>query len=138
MGETAADVLPHTQAVEQLLATLYAVLAEADGERAAARLNELLSIWTGPLRLHREGSEPWHLHAEHENADGVAWFASSSLLAMAVQFAERGETAWGVCEAAGCERIYVREGPGRPRSTCSPACATRRRQAEFRARQRGS
>jgi hypothetical protein len=32
--------------------------------------------------------------------------------------------------------VYVRSGPGRPRTTCSAICATRKRQADLRARRR--
>jgi hypothetical protein len=119
------------------LAELYELMATTGTDAAAERLNEALAARTGPLRLVAELGAAWHLHAEPPGDDGWArWFAASSLLALAVAFAERGEPAWGLCGAHDCVQVFVRTGPGRPRSTCSARCGSRVRQAELRARRR--
>jgi hypothetical protein len=119
------------------LSELYDLIATTGTDAAAGRLNEALAAHTGPLRLVAEPGAAWHLHAELPGDDSWArWFAASSLLAMAVAFAERGEPAWGVCGAHDCIHVFVRTGPGRPRSTCSARCGSRVRQAELRARRR--
>lgn len=125
-------------AISTVLAGLYDVIAITDPDAAAERLNAALAAHTGPLRLVAEPGAAWHLHAEPRGREEswAGWFAASSLLAMAVAFAERGEPAWGVCAAHDCIHVFVRTGPGRPRSTCSTRCASRKRQTELRARRR--
>jgi hypothetical protein len=125
------------EALAAVLAELYDLIAIVDPDAAAERLNAALAKHTGPLRLVAEPGAAWHLHAEPDGEPSWArWFAASSLLAMAVAFAERGEPAWGVCAAHNCIHVFVRTGPGRPRSTCSARCGARVRQAQLRARRR--
>jgi hypothetical protein len=131
----AAEVTEIAAVLEQL----YAIFAAPDPAAAARSLNAALARHTGPLRLVDEPGAAWHLHAEPRGDDSWAgWFAATSLLAMAVHFAEQGAPAWGVCAARDCRHVYVRTGPGRPRTTCSPACAGRHRQAALRARRRAA
>jgi hypothetical protein len=127
-------------AIAAVLAELYDLIEIEDPDAAAERLNAALAAHTGPLRLVQEPGAAWHLHAEpHGQEESWAgWFAASSLLGMAVAFAERGEPAWGVCAAHDCIHVFVRTGPGRPRSTCSTRCGSRVRQAELRARRRAA
>jgi len=128
-----------TGALAAVLAELHAIFAAPDPAQAAQLLNAGLARHTAPLRLVDEAGAAWHLHAEPPGDDSwAAWFAATSLVALAVHFAERGAPAWGVCAAHDCGRVYVRTGPGRPRTTCSPSCATRHRQAELRARRRAA
>jgi hypothetical protein len=129
----------HEGAIAEVLEELYAIFAAPDADTAARLLNGALARRTGPLRLVDEPGAAWHLHAEPPGHDDWAtWFAASSLIAMAVHFAERGAPAWGICAARGCRSVYVQSGPGRPRTTCSPGCAGRHRQAELRARRRAA
>jgi hypothetical protein len=124
-------------AIAGVLEELYAIFAAPDAATTARLLNAALGRHTGPLRLVDEPGAAWHLHAESPgDTSWATWFAASSLVAMAVHFAERGAPAWGICAARGCRSVYVQTGPGRPRTTCSPACAGKRRQAELRARRR--
>jgi hypothetical protein len=123
------------EALTAVLAELYAVFGAAGVAEAAARLNTGLAAHTAPLRLVAEPGAAYHLHAERPGDDSWAgWFAATSLVALAVHFATHGAPAWGICSARGCRHVYVRSGPGRPRTTCSPGCASRKRQAELRAR----
>jgi hypothetical protein len=130
-----AGIEAEAQALESVLRTLYAVFGAADADEAAARINAGLARHTAPLRLVQEPGAAWHLHAEPRGDDSWAgWFAATSLLALAIHFAAHGAPAWGICAARGCRHVYVQSGPGRPRTTCSPGCAAKKRQAELRAR----
>jgi hypothetical protein len=126
------------EALAAVLDELYAIFAAApDATETARRLNAGLARHTAPLRLVEEPGAAWHLHAEPPGEDSwAAWFAAASLVALAVHFAAHGTPAWGVCSARGCRHVYVQAGPGRPRTTCSPGCAAKKRQAELRARRR--
>jgi CGNR zinc finger protein len=138
-GEPGAldGIADEAEALAELLAELYDLMPTSDPGAAAARLNAALAAHTGPLRLVEEPGAAWHLHAEPPGDESwTRWFAASSLLAMAVAFAERGEPAWGVCAAHDCIHVFVRTGPGRPRNACSTRCAARKRQTELRARRR--
>ena len=133
-----AGIPPQAEAIQRVLEQLHAIFAAPDPATAARLLNAGLARRTGSLRLVEEPGAAWHLHAEPRGEESwAAWFAATSLLAMAVHFAEHGAPAWGVCAAHDCGRVYVRSGPGRPRTTCSRRCGTRKRQAELRARRRG-
>jgi hypothetical protein len=122
-------------ALAAVLDELHAIFVAPDAAHAARLLNEGLARHTAPLRLVEEPGAAWHLHAEPPGDDAwAAWFAATSLVALAVHFAEHGAPAWGVCAARGCRHVYVRSGPGRPRTTCSPGCAAKHRQAALRAR----
>jgi hypothetical protein len=138
-GEPAAvdGIAEEAETLAALLAELYDLMATTGADAAAERLNAALAAHTGPLRLVAEPGAAWHLHAEPPG-DGswTRWFAASSLLALAVAFAERGAPAWGVCQASDCRHVFVQTGPGRPRTTCSARCAARKRQAALRARRR--
>jgi hypothetical protein len=140
-GETGPldGIAAEADALAALLAELYDLIAIADPDAAAERLNAALAAHTGPLRLVAEPGAAWHLHGEPPGDESwTRWFAASSLLAMAVAFAERGEPAWGVCAAHDCIQVFARTGPGRPRSTCSARCGSRVRQAELRERRRAA
>jgi hypothetical protein len=134
--EEPAAVAPQAALLRAALDDLHAIFATPDPDAAVERLNASLARSTGALRLVREPGTHWHLHADAADASLAEWFRASSLLAMAVHVAERGAPAWGACRAAACGRVYARTGPGRPRRTCSAACAGRLRQAELRARRR--
>lgn len=138
-GEEGEDdeLRPYAGALRDAVAQLHSVLAAPDAGAAAARINALLASRTRPLRLVHEPGAAWHLHADVDEDHPARWLVVSSLLTMAVQFAEQGAPAWGPCQASGSARFHLRGSPRRPRTTCSPACATRKRQAKFRARQRG-
>jgi hypothetical protein len=130
-------IADESAALGAVLEELYAIFAAPGAAEAARQLNAGLARHTAPLRLATEPGAAWHLHAEPPGDDSWAgWFAATSLVALAVHFASHGEPAWGVCAAAGCRHVYVRTGPGRPRTTCSPGCAAKKRQAELRARRR--
>jgi hypothetical protein len=138
-SEAAAAIEAEAEALTAVLEELYAIFAAAPDAAATARLlNAGLARHTAPLRLIQEPGAAWHLHAEPPGDDSWAgWFAAASLLALAVHFATHGAPAWGVCSAWGCRHVYVQAGPGRPRTTCSPGCAAKKRQAELRARRAG-
>jgi CGNR zinc finger len=132
-------IAAESAAIDAVLAELHAIFAAPDAATAARLLNAGLAAHTGPLRLVDEPGAAWHLHAEPPGEDTWAdWFAASSLLAMAVHFAERGGPAWGVCAAHDCGRVYAQTGPGRARTTCSARCGTVKRQSAFRARRRAA
>ncbi len=121
-------------ALEEVLAALHGVFTAPGADAAAAALNALLGRHARTPRLVRDPGTAWHVHVDPPDASWATWFAATSAHALALQLAARGAPSWGVCEAVGCERVYLQAGPGRPRRTCSPRCATRRRVAEHRAR----
>ncbi|MFG3260003.1 CGNR zinc finger domain-containing protein [Streptomyces sp. NPDC048172] len=131
-GERDAEAL--RAAVARLRAR---VLAEPDTDRAARALNALLAECGARPRLSRHDGHAWHLHVDR--ADDVSWadwFTAASAHALAQLLSERGRSAWGVCAAEGCARVFLDDGPGTRRRHCSPACASRARVAAHRRRVR--
>ena len=134
-----AGIEAETAALAAVLDELYAIFAAPDEAAAVARLNAALARHTAPLRLVAEPGAAWHLHADRPGDETWAgWFAASSLVGLAVHTTEHGAPAFGVCAAHGCIHVFAQTGPGRPRTTCSPRCGSRVRQAELRARRRSA
>lgn len=142
-GETAADLDDFDErdaaAIRPVVSRLAAVLREADTDRAASAINELLATYASRPRLSNHDGHTWHLHVDsHDDAPWAEWLAASSALALAQLLSERGRAAWGQCAAPGCSTLFLDTGPGSPRKYCSPTCATRDRVARHRAKRKSS
>ncbi|MFC5155778.1 CGNR zinc finger domain-containing protein [Streptomyces amakusaensis] len=110
------------------------VFAAPGAAEAAARLNGLLALTTGSLRLtsHR-GASPWHPHVDsHDDAPWGEWLLASSALALTVLVWDRQCPPGGVCASASCGNVFLTQGGGPPRRYCSRRCATRERVAAHR------
>ncbi|MET9670476.1 CGNR zinc finger domain-containing protein [Streptomyces sp. NPDC006475] len=107
----------------------------ADGtDEAAARLNRLLSLSTGALRLTSHGGRsPWHPHLDRDD-DGPwgEWLLASSCLALTVIVWDRQRPPGGVCASPACGNVFLTQGSGPARRYCSRRCATRERVAAHR------
>ncbi|MFB7409902.1 CGNR zinc finger domain-containing protein [Streptomyces sp. NPDC056202] len=114
-----------------------AILAEADIDRAALALNDVLARHAAAPRLSRHDGHAWHLHIDHgDDAGWGDWFLAAGALALAQILSEHERVTWGACEASNCGNFYLGTGPGSPRRYCSPTCASRARVAAHRRRRR--
>ena len=116
-----------------VLAEVAEVFAIAEVDSAADVLNILLKRYCAVPRLVRHDSWPWHLHVdEDDDAPWHRWIGASSAFALACLLAGRDTVPWGVCAAAGCERVFVHDDRGGRRNHCSVTCGTRTRVARHR------
>ncbi|MFE5857696.1 CGNR zinc finger domain-containing protein [Streptomyces sp. NPDC056500] len=117
---------------------LRTVFAAEGVDEAAARLNELLALTEGRLRLsaHR-GASPWHPHLDGDD-DGPwgEWLLASSALALTVLIWDRQRPPGGICASTTCRNVFLTQGSGPVRRYCSRRCATRERVAAHRRAQR--
>ncbi|MFF8954781.1 CGNR zinc finger domain-containing protein [Streptomyces sp. NPDC014894] len=110
------------------------VFAATGTDEAAERLNRLLPLSTGTLRLTSHGgSSPWHPHLDsHDDAPWGEWLLASSSLALTVLVWDRQRPPGGVCASDGCRNVFLTQGSGPERRYCSRRCATRERVAAHR------
>ncbi|MGV9316185.1 CGNR zinc finger domain-containing protein [Streptomyces sp. NPDC003691] len=120
--------------LREAAARLRPVFAAGDTDTAAGRLNALLPLSTGPLRLTSHGGEsPWHPHLDgDDDAPWGEWLLASSSLALTVLVWDRQRPPGGVCASPACERVFLAQGSGPVRRYCSRRCATRERVAAHR------
>lgn len=129
-GLSGRDVDRLREAAEKLRAVF-----AADGvDTAAERLNALLPLSAGPLRLTSHGgASPWHPHLDsHDDAPWDEWLLASSSLALTVLVWDRQRPPGGVCASPVCEYVFLTQGSGPVRRYCSRRCATRERVAAHR------
>jgi predicted RNA-binding Zn ribbon-like protein len=118
-----------------VLRELGSVFQLTDVDEAAAAVNELLERYCAPPRLLRHDGWPWHLHVDRGDAEPWdRWIGASGAFALAGRLAGRTTVPWGVCDASGCEQVFVHDDRGDPRRHCSTRCATRMRVARHRER----
>lgn len=128
---TADDVEPLRRAAQKLRPVF-----DADNlETATELLNHLLARHTQRLRLTAHGGTAWHLHLDRDDDGPIGeWFLASACLAMAVLIWDRQQLPGGVCEATGCDHVFLAVGSGPDQRYCSRRCATRERVAAHRAK----
>ncbi|MDG4865990.1 CGNR zinc finger domain-containing protein [Streptomyces sp. T-3] len=138
-GESPADLRAfRKEDADELRAAVLritSVLVEADTDRAAEAINDLLEQCAARPRLSRHDGHAWHLHMDRgDDAGWGDWFIAAGATALAQILSEHGRPAWGECVAPGCATLYLGTGPGAPRRYCSPRCSSRARVADHRRR----
>ncbi|QDY75934.1 CGNR zinc finger domain-containing protein [Streptomyces qinzhouensis] len=135
-GERVTDGLSVTDVarLREAAGRLRAVFAAEDVDAAAERLNALLPLSSGPLRLTSHGGDsPWHPHLDSDDdAPWGEWLLASSSLALTVLVWDRQRPPGGVCASPACEHVFLTQGSGPVRRYCSRRCATRERVAAHR------
>ncbi|GLF96307.1 CGNR zinc finger domain-containing protein [Streptomyces yaizuensis] len=119
-------------------AALRPVFAAGTVDAAAARLNELLALTAGPLRLTAHGgTTAWHPHLDRDDdAPWGEWLLASAALALTVLVWDRQRPPGGLCASSSCGQVFLVLGSGPERRYCSRRCATRERVAAHRMRRR--
>ncbi|WP_326645733.1 CGNR zinc finger domain-containing protein [Nonomuraea fuscirosea] len=113
------------------------VFEAMDGGRdddAAGIVNALVISTGARPQLNRVPGEPWQMHFHGaDDTLSVGWsagFASALTLAIGSDLGGR----LGVCQAKGCDRVYVDVSRNAVRQFCSRSCQSRTKAAAFRAR----
>lgn len=111
------------------------LLDAGDVDGACLTLNEIMREAGAVPRLARHDGEAWHVHYHSADADWAAGCAASIATALAIVLGTASIDRLGICNAAGCDRIYVDISRNGTRRFCSTACQNRVKAAAFRARQ---
>jgi predicted RNA-binding Zn ribbon-like protein len=114
---------------------------EGDEQTVAARLNALLA--KHPVTPYIAGSggsgeDKWHMHVADRQSSVSELLIAESLMGLATLVCDLGATRLGVCDAGGCDNVFVDTSPNQSRRYCSDRCSSRANVAAYRARQRAA
>jgi predicted RNA-binding Zn ribbon-like protein len=115
---------------------LFVACADGDGEDAAARLNALLIQHPVHPLLSGHDGQPWHVHYT-ESGSMADRYAAGAVMGLAVRLTDLGIRRFGVCQATGCQGVFIDVSSSNTRRYCSDRCMNRANVSAFRARKRG-
>jgi predicted RNA-binding Zn ribbon-like protein len=110
--------------------------AAGDGEEAAGQLNDLLIQHPVHPLLSGHDDQPWHVHYT-ESGSVADRYAAGAVMGLAVRLTDLGIDRFGVCQAAGCQGVFIDSSSSNTRRYCSERCMNRANVSAFRARKRG-
>ena len=117
------------------LRAFFVACADGDGEDAAARLNTLLMQHPVHPQLSGHDDQPWHVHYT-ESGSVADKYAAGAVMGLAVRISDVGIDRFGVCQAAGCQGVFIDTSTSNTRRYCSERCMNRANVSAFRARKR--
>jgi predicted RNA-binding Zn ribbon-like protein len=114
---------------------------DGDEQAVVARLNALLA--KHPVTPYVAGSggtgeDRWHMHVADRQSSVADLLIAESLMGLATLVCDLGATRLGVCDAGGCDHVFVDTSPNQSRRYCSDRCSSRANVAAYRARQRAA
>lgn len=110
--------------------------ATTDDEiEVVSQLNRLLD--KHPITPYVSGHEPgsWHLHVSNRSSSVAELLVAEALLGLAILICDVG-VRLGVCQAKGCDDVFVDTSPNQSRRYCSDRCSSRANVAAYRARRK--
>ena len=110
-----------------------------DEQAVVERLNALLAKHpvTPYIAGHGgAGGERWHMHVADRQSTVSELLIAESLMGLSTLVCDLGATRLGVCDASGCDNVFVDTSPNQSRRYCSDRCSSRANVAAYRARQR--
>ena len=84
------------------------------------------------------GGGSWHMHVADRQSSVAELLVAESLMGLSTLVCDLGATRLGVCDAAGCDHVFVDTSPNQSRRYCSDRCSSRANVAAYRARQRAA
>jgi predicted RNA-binding Zn ribbon-like protein len=133
----AERVLAVPDAAERLAALageLHAVLSTSDIARVAERTNALIRRYGAQPYLTNDVDQPYHLHFHGRGATAVEDLGGELVTAFALVVDMVGEDRFGLCQAGGCDRVYIDLTRNGSRRYCGSACSARAKTAAWRRR----
>ena len=100
------------------------------------RLNMLLAEHPVTPYIAGHDSQSWHLHVSDRAASVADVLIAEALMGLAVVVCDFGATRPGVCQASGCDQVFVDTSPNCSRRYCSERCSSRANVAAYRARRK--
>jgi predicted RNA-binding Zn ribbon-like protein len=84
------------------------------------------------------GGGSWHMHVADRQSSVAELLVAESLMGLSTLVCDLGATRLGVCDASGCDDVFVDTSPNQSRRYCSDRCSSRANVAAYRARQRAA
>src|ERR1700761_4655530 len=113
----------------------FAACSQGNGAEAAERLNELLIQHPVHPQLSGHDGQTWHVHYT-ESGSVADKYAAGAAMGLAVRLTDLGIERFGVCQAAGCQGVFIDSSASNTRRYCSERCMNRANVSAFRARKR--
>ena len=114
----------------------FVACSQGNGPDAADRLNELLIQYPVHPQLSGHDGQPWHVHYT-ESGSVADKYAAGAVMGLAVRLTDVGIDRFGVCQAAGCQGVFIDTSTSNTRRYCSERCMNRANVSAYRARKRG-
>ncbi len=105
-------------------------------EVVVERLNALLAKHPVTPYIAGHDSQSWHLHVSDRASSVADLLVAEALMGLSVVVCDFGATRPGVCQASGCDDVFVDTSPNRSRRYCSERCSSRANVAAYRARRK--
>jgi predicted RNA-binding Zn ribbon-like protein len=113
--------------------------ASAGDEAGVVRqLNELLDRHPMTPQIAGHDAQSWHLHVSNSSSTVSELLIAEALLGLAILACDLSPLRLGVCQAAGCDQVFVDTSPNQSRRYCSDRCSSRANVAAYRARRRAA
>jgi predicted RNA-binding Zn ribbon-like protein len=125
--------LPGFRELARALRDVFRDLDRSELDAAAGRLNALLSTHPAHPHLAKEQGR-WRLHHHPMEADLVSMWTSICAEGLARRVGASHGARFGICEAAGCDRVFFDVSRNARRRFCSTRCQNRVKAAAFRRR----
>lgn len=78
----------------------------------------------------------WHMHVSNKSSSVSELLIAEALMGLAFLACDLGPQRLGLCQASGCEAVFVDTSPNQSRRYCSDRCSSRANVAAYRARQK--
>ena len=114
----------------------FVAASQGNGADAADRLNELLIQYPVHPQLSGHDGQAWHVHYT-ESGSVADKYAAGAVMGLAVRLTDVGIDRFGICQAAGCQGVFIDTSTSNTRRYCSERCMNRANVSAFRARKRG-
>ncbi|RYU13500.1 CGNR zinc finger domain-containing protein [Nocardioides iriomotensis] len=116
---------------------------DGDEQRVVDQLNTLLAKhpvtpYIAGHGLSGHGGGSWHMHVADRQSSVAELLVAESLMGLSTLVCDLGATRLGVCDASGCDHVFVDTSPNQSRRYCSDRCSSRANVAAYRARQRAA
>ena len=114
-----------------------------DEPAVVEQLNALLAKHpVTPYIAGHDASQPgggrWHMHVADRQSSVAELLVAESLMGLSTLVCDLGATRLGVCDASGCDHVFVDTSPNQSRRYCSDRCSSRANVAAYRARQKAA
>ena len=118
------------------LRPVFEAATESDEIEVVKRINGLLDKHpiTPYISGHDAGS--WHLHVSNRSSSVAELLIAEALLGLAILVCDVGALRLGICQASGCDDVFVDTSPNSSRRYCSDRCSSRANVAAYRARRK--
>ena len=130
--------LPAVRRFQRDVRPAFEAAARGDETEVVERLNDLLNRHPITPQIAGHGSQSWHLHVSNGSSTVAELLIAEALLGLVILACDLSPLRLGVCQAAGCSRVFVDTSPNQSRRYCSDRCSSRANVAAYRARQKAA